>query len=247
MRRAGLPECACEVALGGEHHLGRAEAAECAAREGVGTEHAPIDEYVGRLVTERGVQHAAVELATEPPAAADIRNIVGLGLPEAMTRLFPALDEELRNELSRAYSRHFSSPDRGPPLLFEGAVETLERLRARGIELAVATGKSRRGLDRVLGALGLADFFEATRCADETRSKPHPQMVLEIMKARGKCRDEVLVIGDSEFDLAMARQAGVRSVGVSFGVHDSDRLAAYRPLAIIDQLPQLLDLEVFAP
>ena len=67
------------------------------------------------------------------------------------------------------------------------------------------------------------------------------------MKARGKCRDEVLVIGDSEFDLAMARQAGVRSVGVSFGVHDSDRLAAYRPLAIIDQLPQLLDLEVFAP
>ena len=193
------------------------------------------------------MQHAAVELATEPPAAADIRDIVGLGLPEAMTRLFPALDEELRNELSRAYSRHFSSPDRGPPLLFEGAVETLERLRARGIELAVATGKSRRGLDRVLGALGLADFFEATRCADETRSKPHPQMVLEIMKARGKCRDEVLVIGDSEFDLAMARQAGVRSVGVSFGVHDSDRLAAYRPLAIIDQLPQLLDLEVFAP
>ena len=105
------------------------------------------------------MQHAAVELATEPPAAADIRNIVGLGLPEAMTRLFPALDEELRNELSRAYSRHFSSPDRGPPLLFEGAVETLERLRARGIDPVLEASK--HDAEGLVGAL--RDHFREDR------------------------------------------------------------------------------------
>lgn len=191
------------------------------------------------------MRDAAVEVALEPPAAADVRNIVGLGLPQALARLFPALDDGHRAALAAAYSQHFSSPDRGPARLFEGALDTLQALRSLGIELAVATGKSRRGLNRVLTELGLSDFFDATRCADETRSKPHPQMLHEIMGDRGKSAHEVVVIGDSEYDLAMAREAGVRSVGVSFGVHDSRRLSAFEPLAIVDELPQLLELRVW--
>ena len=156
------------------------------------------------------------------------------------------LDETRRAEIALAYSRHFSSPAGGQPPLFRGALATLNGLRARGIELAVATGKSRRGLDRVLAAMGLSDFFDATRCADETRSKPHPRMLHEILAARGKSTGEAVMIGDSEYDLAMAQQAGVRSVAVTLGVHGRDRLAGYQPLAIVDELPQLLDLEAFS-
>jgi len=198
-----------------------------------------IEHIVGAM------RDAAVEVALEPPTAAEVRNIVGLGLPQALARLFPALDNGQRVALASAYSRHFSSPERGTARLFDGAMDTLQALRSRGIELAVATGKSRRGLNRVLAELGLADYFEATRCADETRSKPHPLMVHEIMGDRGKSVDEVVVIGDSEYDMAMAREAGVRSVAVSFGVHDNERLSAFEPLAIIDELPQLLDLPVW--
>tara|TARA_R110001592_G_scaffold363036_1_gene679428 strand:+ start:43349 stop:43993 length:645 start_codon:yes stop_codon:yes gene_type:complete len=191
------------------------------------------------------MQDTATELDLTPPTVMAIRDIVGLGLPEAVSRLFPALDVDQCGDVAAAYSRHFSAPGRAPSELFAGAMETLEALRGRGIELAVATGKSRRGLDRVLGTLGLEDFFDATRCADETRSKPNPMMLHEIMTARAKTPHEVVVIGDSEYDLDMARQAGVRSVGVSFGVHDNDRLAAFAPLAIVDALPALLAMEVF--
>jgi phosphoglycolate phosphatase len=188
------------------------------------------------------MREAASERGIEPPGAAAVRDIVGLGLPQALAQLFPVLDDAERAQLALAYSRHFASPERGPSQLYAGAVATLEGLRGRGIELAVATGKSRRGLDRVLNSLGMADFFDATRCADETLSKPHPRMLLEILAARGKSAAEALMIGDSEYDLDMARQAGVRSVAVSFGVHGSERLAGYDPLAIIDALPELLDL-----
>ena len=192
------------------------------------------------------MQDASAELSLPPPAAADIRNIVGLGLPQAVSQLFPEVDEATRTALTQAYSRHYSSPERPPTPLFAGAMETLLELRERGFELAVATGKSRRGLDRVMASLGLDGFFEATRCADETRSKPHPQMVLEIMATRGKTPEDALVVGDTEYDLAMATRARVRGVGVSFGVHSPERLARHQPLAIIDELPGLLSLAVLA-
>jgi phosphoglycolate phosphatase len=188
------------------------------------------------------MQDATAELSLPAPAATEIRNVVGLGLPQAVSQLFPGLDEATRNALTQAYSRHYSSPDRPSTPLFTGAMETLLALRERGFELAVATGKSRRGLDRVMASLGLDGFFEATRCADETQSKPHPQMVLEIMASRGKAAEDALVVGDTEYDLVMARRARARSVGVSFGVHSRERLARHQPLAIIDELPRLLDL-----
>ncbi len=191
------------------------------------------------------MQDAAAEQGFEPPPAPAVRNIVGLGLPQALAQLFPAQESADHAQLALAYSRHFAAPERGPARLYEGAIATLDGLRARGIELAVATGKSRRGLDRVLSSLGLTDYFDSTRCADETHSKPHPRMLHEIMAARGKSPGDAVMIGDSEYDMDMARQAGVRSVAVSFGVHDSDRLASFGPLAVIDALPQLLELSVF--
>jgi phosphoglycolate phosphatase len=192
------------------------------------------------------MQAAASELGLDAPEPQAVRNIVGLGLPQAILVLFPRLDEPARTTIAEAYSRHYVNADQGPAALFSGALETLHALRNRGFELAVATGKSRRGLNRVLAGLGLGDFFEATRCADETRSKPHPLMLEEIMRERGKAATEVVVVGDTEYDLEMARNAGAASIGVSFGVHDSERLNRHQPLAIVDELPHLLDLEVLA-
>ncbi len=126
--------------------------------------------------------------------------------------------------------------------MFAGALETLHALRDRGFELAVATGKSRRGLNRILATLELHDFFDASRCADETRSKPHPLMLQELMQERGVSAEGVVMVGDTEYDLEMASNAGVASVGVSFGVHSPERLQAHGPVAIVDELPQLLDL-----
>lgn len=193
---------------------------------------------VDEIVAAMRKAAAEMQLATPEPAA--VRNIVGLGLSQAVAELFPDLDEERYAELAAVYSRHYTSPERGPTPLFSGAMETLEALRDSGMELAVATGKSRRGLDRVLTSLDLAGFFDATRCADETRSKPDPLMLHEIMAERGKSADEAVMVGDSEYDLAMARAAGMRSVAVSYGVHSPERLARHGPLAIIDELPELL-------
>ncbi len=190
------------------------------------------------------MQRAAGECSLAPPAAIGVRDIVGLGLPQAIDALFPGLAPESGQALAAAYSRHFGEIARGGARLFAGAMETLLGLRARGFELAVATGKSRRGLERVLAELDMSDFFETVRCADETRSKPHPQMLLEILAERRRPPLEALMVGDTEYDLAMARDAGVRSVGVSHGVHDVSRLARHGPVAIIDELPALLELDL---
>ena len=192
------------------------------------------------------MQAAAADFPVAIPEASSIRDIVGLGLPQAVARLFPGLAESTREALATAYSRHYRTLDREPARLFSGALETLLALRERGLPLALATGKSRRDLDRVLGGLGMSDFFEFTRCADETRSKPHPLMLEQIMAQSGLPPESVVMVGDSEYDLAMARAGGVHPVGVSYGVHSPERLSVHRPLAILDRLPELLDLEVLS-
>lgn len=190
------------------------------------------------------MQAAAGEAGYIVPEAGSVREIVGLGLPQAISQLFPQLDTEEAKKMAAAYSRFYVASDQGPAPLYPGAMETLHSLRDLGLELAVATGKSRRGLNRVLAGLGLATFFHSTRCADETKSKPHPQMLTEIMVERNKSSEEVVMIGDTEFDLAMAANAGVTSVGVSYGVHAVERLHNHAPVAVIDSLPELLALPV---
>ena len=120
------------------------------------------------------------------------------------------------------------------------AQEVLEELRERGHYLAVATGKSRRGLDRVLAAMGMESFFHATRCADETASKPDPRMVLEIIEELGAAVDQAVMVGDTEYDMEMARRAGALGIGVSYGVHSQERLARPHPSLIVGCLSELL-------
>ncbi len=185
------------------------------------------------------MQAAAVELQTRPPAAPAVRDIVGLGLPEAMIRLFPEHTEDWRRSIAEAYSRHYINATAGPARLFGGARDALDALRSAGFELAVATGKSRRGLDRVLASIAMSDYFDTTRCADETASKPDPLMLEEILSERGKRAGDALMVGDSEYDLEMAARAGIPSIGVSFGVHSPERLSRHAPLAVIDRLADL--------
>ena len=193
------------------------------------------------------MQAASQELGLEPPTAAAVKNIIGLGLPEAIAMLFPQLEDRLGQQLRLRYSQQYVALDKIPSDLFEGAMDTLGQLRQQGHVLAVATGKSRRGLDRVLDSLGMTRFFDASRCADETLSKPDPLMLHELLEECLATAADALMIGDTEYDLEMAAAAGVPSVGVSYGSHSTQRLRRHRPLAVLDRLPELLGLELLRP
>ncbi|MBA6412173.1 HAD-IA family hydrolase [Parahaliea sp. F7430] len=190
----------------------------------------------------QAMQAAAQELSIESPEVDAVRNIVGLGLPQAVQRLFPDKSEAGRLALAEAYSRQYIAATAEPVRLFDGAREMLENLRQSGFELAVATGKSRRGLNRVLAGLAMEDYFDATRCADETKSKPDPLMLREILAERGFAAEQAWMVGDSEYDLAMAAKLGMPSVGVSFGVHSPERLRQHNPRHLLDELGELPEL-----
>lgn len=176
------------------------------------------------------MQSAAREAGCEPLPVAAIENIIGLGLPEAVRTLWPSIDEPTSSRLRASYSRHFVSVDTTPMPFFAGVEAHLDLLHAMpGVSLAVATGKTRRGLDRIFNETGSGRWFSASRTADETRSKPHPQMLEELL---AECRvsvDRALMIGDTEYDLEMARTIGMPSVGVGYGVHSLPRLQACDP------------------
>jgi phosphoglycolate phosphatase len=190
-----------------------------------------------RIVASASAAITDLGLPARTPEA--IRDIIGLGLPEAMEALFPGLSPQGYAHLIDRYREHFLAADGTPMPLFPAVPETLERLRGEGYVLAVATGKSRRGLERALEETGLGNLFAATRCADESRSKPHPQMLLEVMVEVGIGSSETLMIGDSEYDLQMAIEAGVAAVGVGYGVKGCERLLGYRPLACFETIAEL--------
>lgn len=170
------------------------------------------------------VQAAARDLGLEPPDEARARHIIGLGLGEALRYALPDLPEAHYPELVARYRHHYLSRDH-ELTLFAGAAELVRELASRGHRLGVATGKSRTGLDRALAHSGLGDCFHATRCADECHSKPHPQMLLELMNAFGVTPERTLMIGDTTHDLQMARNAGAGAVAVSYGAHSREALA----------------------
>lgn len=168
-----------------------------------------------------------------------LRNIIGLGLREALVTLYPEGSDQQHNDLVKHYRHHFLVSNETPSPLFEGADQLIRELHAQGHFLAVATGKGRQGLDKVLEETALGEYFHYTRCADETRSKPHPQMLLEIMDWLGTEPANTLMVGDTEFDLKMAHNACARALGVSYGVHDKARLLACEPLACLDSLAEV--------
>ena len=187
------------------------------------------------------IRAAAADLGVAPPTEAAAREIIGLGLREALARLFPGESHEMHDRLVARYRDRFLVLDRDRSELFPGVPDALAALRDADYLLAVATGKSRRGLDRELGETGLGPLFHASRCADEAFSKPHPQMLLELMDELGAGPRSTLVVGDTEFDVQMAANAGVQALGVSYGVHGADRLRSSGALHVLDRLDQIHD------
>ncbi|MBP9036045.1 MAG: HAD-IA family hydrolase [Pseudomonadales bacterium] len=200
---------------------------------------------VGRIVS--CLRRAAEEQGLEDLGDARFGDVIGLGLPQAIAQLYPQLNSRQVERFRAAYAARFVAADAQPSQLFPGALQLLEALSARGHWIAVATGKSRRGLDRVLGEIGLDDFFHATRCADETASKPDPRMLHEIVAQLGAGPKHTVMIGDSEYDLEMAARARIPSLGVSYGVHSRERLARHAPARIVDSLPEILEWAELRP
>ncbi len=186
-------------------------------------------------------QGATRELGLRIPSDESVRNIIGLGLPEAILKVMPECDATARELIRQGYSKHYLEVDQTPAALFDGAFDGLGLLKKDGFRLAVATGKSRRGLDRVLAETGLLSHFELTKCADETASKPDPLMLFEILEETGLSLDEVLMIGDTSYDLEMARLAGIDRVAMSYGVHEVDDLHVFEPLQVFDHFNELVD------
>jgi phosphoglycolate phosphatase len=178
-----------------------------------------------------------------PPAEEVVRDAIGLGLRESFDRFAPGSGEELMARVLSCYRERWLAGYRERQALFPGVAELLSGLAADGYLLAVATGKSRRGLDDALRQNGIEGLFHATRTADEAPSKPHPQMVHDILDELGVPPGAALMVGDSIHDLEMARAAGVPSLGVCSGSHPRPELLRRSPLAClagVHELPEWL-------
>ncbi len=185
------------------------------------------------------IQSAFADLGEMPPPREIAREVIGLGLEEAMTMLWPDGSVQERRALVDRYRFHFLGGSETESNLFPGARELVQDLNARGLLLAIATGKSRRGLEAALTSTGLRNHFHATRCADETFSKPHPEMLLQVMDELEADKSETLMVGDTEYDMEMARNAGVAALAVAYGVHHPERLLRHAPLDCVHELQEL--------
>ena len=185
------------------------------------------------------VRESAKDLSLEIPSDDAVRNIIGLGLKEAVTEMFPGIDDDLIWKVVERYRVHFLDHKRKPSKLFLGAEEVLREIAEKEYLMAVATGKGRAGLERVLGYTGLGDLFHTSRCADESFSKPNPDMLLQIMDEMGVNGEETLMIGDTEYDMQMAVNAGANRLAVSYGSHTQERLMKSQPLGCLDDIREL--------
>jgi phosphoglycolate phosphatase len=170
------------------------------------------------------------------------RDIIGLGIVEALKRLYPGLDKEQTMLMREAYSTHFMATSASNQHIFPGMTDILQGLHATDRRCAVATGKSRRGLDLALQSSQLSPWFHITRCADETRSKPDPRMLIEILEHFELEPADAVMIGDTSYDLQMAQNIGMPSIGVRWGAHSEDVLAQFKPIAIVSNSNELRDL-----
>jgi len=184
------------------------------------------------------IRAAARAMDLPVPSDGDARHIIGLGLIDAMEYLFPGLDANQYPVVAEHYRIHYMAGE-AVVKLFEGVEDGLARLKDKGHLVAVATGKSRRGLDRALRDTGLARYFDATRCGDEGFPKPHPDMLEFLFDELGVERSAAVMVGDTTHDLEMARAARIDSVAVSYGAHDPSALRAARPTAFVDTPSEL--------
>ncbi len=186
----------------------------------------------------RSIQAACGDVGVAVPSDRDASFVIGMGLKEALRHAAPALPEARYPALADRYRHHYFAKQH-EILMFDGALELLAALKERNHFLAVATGKSRRGLDEALTSKQLHGVFDATRTADETTSKPHPQMLLELMAELGARPERTLMIGDTTHDLQLAANAGTASIGVSYGAHAVAEFAAHAPRHVAHSVPEL--------
>ena len=193
---------------------------------------------IGRIVT--AMHGAADSCGVARCTDEQVKAIIGLGLPEAIATLYPQLDDlQLIERFRQCYSDCYLQLEAQPSPLFAGVAEALDGFRADGYRLAVATGKTRHGLQRVLAGRGWLDYFDVTRCADETASKPDPLMLHEILAHCRVPAHQALMVGDSSFDLLMARHAGMDSVAVGYGAQPLVALREHGPRLAINEFSQL--------
>jgi phosphoglycolate phosphatase len=188
----------------------------------------------------RCIQNACVDVGAPRPSDVDAAYVIGLGLADALRHVAPGLPEARYPELGGRYRFHYVASQHELSL-FPGTLEMLQALKARDHRLGVATGKGRRGLDDALAHSQLHGLFDATRTADETASKPDPQMLIELMDEFGVAPERTLMVGDTTHDLQLALNAGTPSVAVSFGAHEHDAFTAFGPLHVAHSTRELHD------
>jgi phosphoglycolate phosphatase len=184
------------------------------------------------------IQAAARDLGLPIPDKRAASHVIGLGLADAMAAAMPDIDAKYYPRIVERYRHHYLGQDHDLTL-FDGVREMLADLSQQNYFLAVATGKSRVGLNRALNATGLLSVFDATRCADETFSKPHPAMLQELTRELGQDMARTLMIGDTTHDLQMAINAGAASVAVEYGAHPVHELTALKPRYCAPSIPAL--------
>lgn len=198
---------------------------------------------IERIVTS--LQHASKQAADIHISETQARDVIGLGLIEAITKLHPELDAQQHtvelNAIADAYRQHYLYDNTVPAPLFAGVNSLLDELRDDGYTLAISTGKSRAGLEQSINEHQVADYFTTTRCAGENKSKPHPEMLHEILHELNFSASQTLMIGDSEHDLKMANNANMQCIGVTHGVHDAKTLEKFNPLTCLSDITELSD------
>ncbi len=186
------------------------------------------------------LQTAALQCQLPQPSAQAAKDVIGLSIENAMLALFPAADATLVQRLVDGYRHTYEELVLGPQHLFDGVYDMLVQLKQAGYRLAVATGKTRAGLQQALIATGTESLFDITRCADETASKPEPLMLLQILAHTQTVQERALMVGDSTHDLQMAANAGMSAIAVSCGAHSAELLRQYQPLHCLAQPNELL-------
>jgi phosphoglycolate phosphatase len=197
-----------------------------------------VMDSIGRIVSS--MQSAARLAELTVPTDFAVKQIIGLSLDPAFDILFSNLTAAKREQLLHHYREQYLVHDTTPTPLFAGVEQVLQQLKDNNIKLAVATGKARKGLQRMFDQTGLADYFDYSRCADEAQSKPHPDMLQQILRQLKIPAAQAVMVGDTSHDMKMAQAITMPRVGITHGVHGRDVLSQYQPTAIIDSIPELL-------
>lgn len=210
-----------------------------------------IFDWDGTLMDSQGkivtcMQHAARLCEMPVPAEEDVKHIIGISLLPAIIQLFGLKSSHAEHtkaeQLRDAYKHAFIELDQTPSPMFEGAIALLQDLHATGVDMAVATGKARRGLERAWQQTDTKKFFVNSRTSDEAESKPSPDMLEQILRDQNLTPSQAVMIGDTSYDMQMARDIGMDRIAVSYGVHEIDKLNTQKPNHIVDNVVSLRNI-----